>query len=294
LVSVTKLHSQKSQTSSSSGLFLDIDDLRGLSFEEFNQKIGMPIHPVTNLPAKKLAAYQIALAECEYRDVNVVKSEKIGITETLLRWILWKTVPPDGNCAGYQIMLGAQEERLAKNNLARLLAIFQRSKHPGFRNLISGEPGKTEVKLRNGTYYFVMPRFAGAFQGWDRVKIAFLDEAAHYGLLDDTNILNSAVGRLTNTRGYLRVVSRPSGQRGFFYQRHLRAQQGSRIKEFIFDYTHGIDAGLITQETIDEAREEFGPYFSQHYECEFIGSELAVFPSDLIDSHVGEYSAREL
>jgi hypothetical protein len=270
-------------------------------FRQFNEVIGLPIFPTSdpNAPPKvgQLASYQLTIGTYRGRDAQVLKSEKIGITEAILRWIIWMVTK--GDCRGFQIMLGAQELKLAKENLRRLTDIFQNSEI--LRQLIAGEPAKETMYLKDGTTFFVMPRFAGAFQGWPRVKIAFLDDCAHYGLLDDVNIVNSAMTRLTNTRGYLRTASRPNGPRGFFYERHLKAQQpGSSIKEFVYPYELGVEAGLIDMEFIEEMKEQLGPWFSQHYECQFIGSKFAAMPSQLVDAQTmdglegrGYYEATE-
>ena len=106
-----------------------------------------------------------------------------------------------GDCRGYQLMLGAQALELAVENMHRMQQIFRNSNT--LSKLILGEPTVKRLMLIDGTTFFVMPRRAAMIRGWPRLKYAFLDEAAHYGLLDDEEFLAATYSRLANTQGYL-------------------------------------------------------------------------------------------
>ena len=197
------------------------------------------------------------------------KSNKVGVTENYIRVNIRRGTV--GDCAGYQILYGSSKEKLANENLQRTIQIFDDSDL--LRPFISD---KTDSYLRliNGTEFIALPRKVSSFRSWPRVKSVFLDEAAHYELIDDKSFFAAALGRLANTNGYLDIVSTPHGQRGYFYQTFIDAKAGKNgFKDWQVDYTQGVTAGLISQEFIDEARKSMSPQmFAQEFECAFIPS----------------------
>lgn len=258
----------------------------------FNEEIGNPIHPKTGLPSP-LLQYQLDVIECRHKNMQVVKSNKIGITEAILRRIIQKSVDvklPD-NYVGFQVMLGAQVHELAVENLSRIASIFLSCEK--LRGMLDGDPLKNIILLKNGTELFTMPASANAIRGYPRVKAVYLDEAAHYGMLDDTEILAAALSRLTNTEGDLIVSSTPKGTRGFFYQRYMAAKQGANI--WVREYPYHVALGkLISQEFIDEAKKQLGPLFPQEYECQWLSGASQAFPPNLLEGLMGDFEAEEL
>jgi hypothetical protein len=65
----------------------------------------------------------------------VNKSNKIGVTEAVLRDMMHKGVATD--CVGYQMLLGSSEERLARENLSRLIDLFENSPSEELQSLIA-------------------------------------------------------------------------------------------------------------------------------------------------------------
>ena len=250
----------------------------------FNEMIGFPIHPMTNLPSP-LLPYQLDILEYKGKDLIIVKSNKIGITETILRDMAYRGVA--GDCRGYMLMLGAQDERLAKENMRRLQNIFLGSRV--LAPMIIGQPTTTRLELTNGTIYLVVPRSAAARRGWARMKYAFLDEAAHYGLLEDEEFLSATTSRLSNTDGYLRMASTPLGQRGFFHRMCLAGDVGGTPLKVIRLTYHVALGTLIGQDFIDKEKSRLGPLFGQEYECQFLSSQNAALEPELVDGAVGDY-----
>lgn len=260
-------------------------DLDSLSADpvEFNTQIGLPAHPRMGGPSP-LIQYQLDLISYPGPDLLVVKSNKIGVTEAIIRDMIMKGVV--GDCRGFQLMMTAQDMRLAAENMRRLQDMFLMS--PALSPLVRSKTRET-LELKDGTKYFVMPRTAEAKRGWPRVKYAFLDEAAHNGYLDDEKILSATTSRLANTGGYLRTVSTPKGQRGFFYRMAMAGLSGkARTKVVTLPYTVAI-GNLIADEFIEAEKLRLGSLFEQEYECRFLSNENVALESDLVDSAVGEY-----
>jgi len=101
----------------------DLDTLSS-DVEEFNRQIGLPVHPKTGNPSP-LLQYQLDLIKYAGPSMVVVKSNKIGVTEAILRDMAMRGVV--GDCRGFQLMLSAQDMRLATQNMGRLKELFLQS-----------------------------------------------------------------------------------------------------------------------------------------------------------------------
>jgi hypothetical protein len=249
----------------------------------FNQVIGNPISPKTNLP-HELTSYQIDIAEYPGKDLIVNKSNKIGVTEIFLRDMIYKAVK--GDCRGYDLLLGSSELLLAVENMRRLQLIFFNS--PLLRPLVK-EAIVSRMVLTDNTRFLVMPASPQALRSWPRVKYEFLDEAAHQGVLDDSEYIAAATGRLANTAGWLRIASTPRGQRGYFFDWCMKAKRGE-IKMLYQELPYYVGLGtFFDQEYIDKEKGRLGNLFNQEYLCAFISAQTAAIESELIDDHLQRY-----
>jgi terminase large subunit-like protein len=261
----------------------------------FQTAIGLPIHPMTNVPHKLMPYQTLYYDECAHKDIVVNKANKGGITETVLREIVWRMTV--GDCQGYLVMLGAQDLKLAMENMRRLQNLFLHSpdlarfvKPPMNENLT-----RTRIELVNGARAMVMPRRAASIRGWERLKFAYLDEAAHYGLLDDEEFLSATTSRLSNTDGYLRIVSTPKGQRGFFHRICVNADTDPKTpwKKFTWDVSNWLGT-LVTQDFLDKEKIRLGgDLYAQEYLCKFITTQSSAYPTDVIDSTREDYQVVE-
>lgn len=249
----------------------------------FNEAIGLPIHPVTNLPSP-LLPYQIDIDAYPGKDILIIKANKCGITEIMLRKIIRMAVV--GDLQGYDIILGSSEEQLAMENMRRAQVIFGQSSL--LRPLVK-EATASKMILRNSTRFLTLPSNAAAIRSWPRVKCVFLDEAAHIGRLDDTEYFAAASSRLANTNGYMYVVSTPHGPRGFFYDLYTKAIEGKiQMKKFELPYTVGLGV-FYDQEFIDKERSRLGPLFQQEYEGSFISGRNAAIEPELLEHASEDY-----
>lgn len=236
-----------------------------------------------------LFSYQDDVGTCQYKQVIVNKCNKIGITEALIREAAYRGTV--GDCVGYQMAFGAQDYPLAIRNLRRLTNLFRYS--PELNHLVDWDRSNQKVlQLNNETYYFVLPRNAPAGRGWDLLKWAFGDEAAHHGLLDDSDYPLAIETRLANTEGYSRWVSTPLGQRGFFWQKSTLADAGKIQAKYIELNYHVAVGKMFTQEWVDRMREELTPsQFSQEFECKFIAGANAAVEPDLVKFMQEDYDS---
>ena len=90
------------------------------------------------------------------------------------------------------------------------------------------------------------------------------------------------------------VVGIPKGQRGFFYRLVTGAMEGKNTIEVThLPYTVAVGK-LIDEDFSASARVELGPLFPQEYECAFLGSGMAAFPAELVDSARADYEVQDL
>jgi len=261
----------------------------------FNEAIGLPLHPSTRLP-HALLSYQDEIGTCRYKEYIVNKANKIGASEATIREAVYRGTV--GDCVGYQMAFGAQDFTLAIRNLKRLTLLFKNSE------LLSPlvDWTKSNQKVLQlipalDTYYFVLPRNAPAARGWDLLKWAWGDEAAHHGLLDDSNYPLAIQTRLANTDGYSRWTSTPLGQRGFFYQKSMAAQlpadDPGHINAKYFELPYHVAVGrLFTQEWVDEMRRKMTEgEFEQEFQCRFIAGANAAIEPALVESMTEDYTS---
>jgi hypothetical protein len=256
----------------------------------FNEAIGLPLLPETNLP-HKLLPFQDEIGEYPGKDLIVNKPNKCGMTETILRKLAMMCTVAGGPLMSYDVILGSSQDQLAEENLRRLEHLFENSDL--LRPMIK-EAIVTRMILTNETRFLTMPSNPSAMRSWPRVKAVFLDEAAHIGRLDDTEYFAAASSRLANTNGYMYIVSTPRGQRGFFHDLWTRAKAGKiQMKTFTVSYREGLGV-MYTQEFIDKERDRLGPRFPGEYENEFLGAENAAIEAGLLKRGEDDYEMDSL
>ena len=247
--------------------------------KSFNEMIGLPVHPKTGEP-NRFYEYQLMLDNDRYRYQAIPKSNKIGITEIMLRRIIRKSYY---DCKGFQILLLAQRYEMALENMRRLQRIVRGS------NVLASTVNESKTrydKLVNifGSEIIAVPASASAIRGYPRIKHVFIDEPSHFGLLDDEDILAAASSRLANTNGTMDLCSTPRGQRGFFYRIVISAETIKNFPWKVFRLPYTVALGkLINQDFIDEERLARGPLFPQEYEAEFLTSSSAAIPQEYLD-----------
>lgn len=250
-------------------------------FVEFNKMIGLPPSIRPGKPAKILP-YQSMISKAIDRHHKVIinKSRKIGATETVLRHIA-------KGCfelyAGFNVMIIAgNRQTQAEELLLRFDKLFEK----GLTDLngtrfsyhdIVKKKTKTGLEFFNGTRVHTYPAIAEALRGPDRVACVFLDEAAHFKQIDDSQVYDALKPNLANTNGDFIIVSTPNGRRGIFYD--LWTEE--RYHKLELPYTVALGE-LLSEKFIAEERADTRIDFEQEYECKFTSSLSAAFDKELL------------
>ena len=184
-------------------------------FIKFNDLIGLPKHPATYKPMK-LMQYQKeffkAIENTDHHKYFVNKARQIGMTELILRILAFRCF---NKYAGGNILIIAGTRELTTK------AIIQR-----FKNLfysISHEivnSNDLTIELRNGTVITGYPSNSDSIRGLTKISAIFMDESAHYNLINDSKVMDAVQPIVETNKSDLFMISTPNGPSGFFYDIH--------------------------------------------------------------------------
>ena len=235
---------------------------------------------------------------------GAVKSNKIGFTTTNLLEMGQHGLT---DCAGYEMLIFAQNHDMAKDHLKTLRQLFMMS--PKYRQfmitkardyLLKDDVTKvTEIFLENPynkyrkTSIKALSMSAGSSVSWTKVKyILCSDITMASRSYDDT--FSGALTRLANTEGYFTFESIPNGPTGEIYRLWReyrmpttdRPDLGRSFEWHIVElpYMYGVMAGLISQQFIEAERFNQGRRFKQKYECSFEVGQGTVFTQDQLSN----------
>jgi hypothetical protein len=251
------------------------------NFVQFNELIGLPLHPKTKQPTT-IFDYQNELDSVinKHHRILLNKSRKIGATETGLRSIA-------KNCferyAGSDIMIVAGNRQRQAD---RLLDRFDRLFWDGFTDLngeiwkhsdIITKKANSKLEFFNGTTVHTFPATPEALRGSENVICVFLDEAAHFKLVDDRVIYDALEPNIANTEGDFICISTPNGRRGFFYDLWMEDNEYYKLAQ-----PYMVSQGLLLSKSyIKSKKSDLRIDFEQEFNCQFTTSQNAAFPSGL-------------
>ena len=253
-------------------------------FVEFNKLIGLPKHPRTK---KETALFQYELDILDLLDkygwLLINKARKIGVSEIVLRVIAFRCF---SDYAGYQILLVAGNR---VQHAQRLMRRFQKL----FDNIREEVADKTADRLilKNGTEVMALPSNDTALRGPENVKCIFLDEAAHFNIINDQDVYNALEPNLSNTDGDFIIVSTPNGKRGMFYD--LWTDRENRFYKLVLPYTVSLGL-LLDKKSIERKKKDRTIDFEQEYMCQFTSPKGAFITEDLIEQVEEDYELEDI
>ena len=86
------------------------------------------------------------------------------------------------------------------------------------------------IKLANGTEIEGFPSNSDAIRGDTKIAAIFIDEAAHFKLIDDSVVMNAIKPIVDTNKSDLYMISTPNGMRGFFYEIDKEANDYMKLK----------------------------------------------------------------
>lgn len=233
-------------------------------YVKFNIQIGNPKHPATLEPMPMMQWQvrffdEMVIAREKRKGlaplkVHENKSRQIGATDNGQRffafhgsgefeqrsrhWYIGKKI----------INIAGTREKTAKKIQTRLRALFN-----NIENTIADNGTDLWFKLKNGTEYEAMPSNSEAIRGDTKIGAIAVDEAAHFKLVDDSEVIDAIIPIVDTNLADLFLRSTPNGRRGFFYNIDVTENDFIKLKFPIWVAEQIAGIGLYTHEQIDLA-----------------------------------------
>ena len=157
-----------------------------------------------------------------------------------------------------------------------------------FRNLFTNiesnisEVNDKEMILTNGTVIQAFPSNSESIRGITDVGAIFMDEAAHFKLVDDSIVLDAVSPIVETNKSDLFMISTPNGPRGFFYKIDNEDNDYYKPK-----FPISVAKDLYTQEEIDVILNKRDVDVEQEYLNQYTTSKSSVFGSDFVKGEHG-------
>lgn len=242
-------------------------------FREFNEFIGLPKSKIPPFKEMPIFGYEIDIISNieKYKDYALNKARGIGATEIILRWILFKAIQNNIRGRKFLIVTGIRLN-LAKDHIKRIIDLCT--------NLpdIIHQSSQYSVTI-NQSEIIAIPANPAAIRGYENVEVIFADEAAHWDLLDDNPVLEAIEPHRTKSDVHVVIVSTPNGRRGFFA--NIFHNSESKYYKDIKPWT--ISEGLlIDRYSVEKIKKEDFYRYEQEYNCQFLTTKYAAFPSEVL------------
>ena len=134
----------------------------------------------------------------------------------------------------------------------------------------------------------VLPSNSEAIRGYTKIRAIIVDEAAHFGLVDDRVVWDAIEPIVMTNKSDLFLVSTPRGQRGFFYDISISEND---YKKLHYDFNNAI-GWIYTREEMEEELKRTDIDVDQEYRCQFTSARNSIF-GVITDDSTEEYEAEE-
>jgi len=264
--------------------------------QKFYESFGLFEHPTTRKPVLKLTSYQQAVWKdsFNYRYRLVVKSQKVGMTTSSLLEDFQHAILPSSHplsCRGKEILIIAQTGDMAKQHLYTLRKMVMNSKRyskylitKATELVLRDEATKVSVmfiknpdNIHKPTRIIALSPTERAVWSWKEVKKVHMSDVAVQLAKDDSGFFGAVFSRLANTNGQMLIETPPRGQRGEVWNIYQASKlhgdeehEQAKFKVREIPVEMAVDAGLITQEFLNQERARLGVLYSQLYECNFL------------------------
>ncbi len=173
----------------------------------------MPQHPTTLQPMQYMS-HQIQFVNYLTKDnrqkkIHVNKSRQTGFTEIVLRTIQYLSF--NKYARGKIMIISCTREKTSKKIMQRFKLLFENI--PQY--IKSSNDLVTE--LTNDTIIEALPSNSEAIRGYTKIKCVFIDEAAHFEMVDDSAVIDAIRPIIMTNKSDFFMISTPNGPQGFFH-----------------------------------------------------------------------------
>ena len=256
------------------------NQFKGLSWKDFNIKIGMPLNVKTRLHTK-IYQYEDDLIQdiLQYRMVWVKKATGLGITEIVNRFIAWLCVRDDtfrDNQIDVSVVIfTGTRTRLAVQIIERMKGLF-----PDY----TFEERET-IGYFNGAKIESFPSSSTQTARGLSPFIVFIDEGDFFEKNEQEEARTTAERYIIKTNPYIIFVSTPNLPGGLFET--MEREEPSQYHKIFLPYTIGLRDGMYLPEEIEEGKKS--PSFEREYNLQYGTGIGDIFPSLAVDMITEEY-----
>ncbi len=253
---------------------------KGLSWQEFNEKIGMPINTKTK-QRTKIYQYEDDLIEdtIQHRKIWVKKATGLGITEIYIRFIAWLCTKDDtfrNNQVDVSVVIfTGTRTRLAVQIIERLKNLFHD---------YAFEERET-IGYVNGAKIESFPSSSTETARGLSPFIVFIDEGDFFEKNEQEEARTTAERYIIKTNPYIIFVSTPNLPGGLFET--MEKEEPSQYHKVFLPYTIGLRDGMYTEAEILEGQKS--PSFEREYNLQYGVGAGDIFLSDMVDEITENY-----
>ena len=204
-----------------------------------------------------------ALQETKY--VWIKKATGLGITEFMLRYIVWLCLRDDK-------LRGSRVCIVSGYRIDMAISLINRIK--GFFPSIAFDTKKTIVELYGVRIEAFPSHHLDAMRGIPNVSFILLDEADFLPPGQQQNARYVSERYIAKSDPYIGMVSTPNASGGLFEQIEKEAEDRCLYKRLFLNYRHGLNR-IYTSEEIEKARAS--PSFDRKYDLKYVGKIRNVF-----------------
>lgn len=243
----------------------------------FNHIIGLP---VKDGEPKPIFDYEVELVNAleSNKDIWIKKARGLGITEILLRFMVWLCVRnSDFNNCRFHIVTGPRIN-IAEELIDRIFELFTSRDILHDVQRIIKRVGPI-VEINNVVIQAFPSHTVSTMRGYTDVKFILLDEADYFPVGQQLEARAVAEGYRIKTRPWIVMVSTPNRPGGLFDS--MERESASNYRRLFYHYTRGIGK-IYNPEEISRERQQ--GYFKREYELAYGYGIGNVFNSTVLDA----------
>jgi len=202
---------------------------------------------------------QLITALDNHRHIWVKKARGLGITEVVLRYIVWMCTRNNALRKSLIVIVTGPRQDVADEHVLRIQRLFE-----NFNIYFDASRGSVEI---NDVVISSFPsNHVDAIRGYDRVPFLFLDEADFFRKGEQINARNAVEGYIPKTNPTILMVSTPNRPDGLFAS--MEKEEDLGYVKLFFPYTVGLNK-IYDPILIEQERRR--PYFEREYNLKYLG-----------------------
>jgi late competence protein required for DNA uptake (superfamily II DNA/RNA helicase) len=180
-----------------------------------------------------------------HKHVWVKKSTGLGITEFILRYMIWLALKDDTYKNAHMPIVCGPNIDIAIKLIKRIKNIFE-----PFGILFDTK--ETVIELNDCTIEAFPSNHLDAYRSLERPKFIFLDEADFFRASDQQDARDVSERYIAKSAPHIVLVSTPNMPGGLFQKIEQEPEETCLYKRLFLDYTYGLDK-IYTREEIEKA-----------------------------------------